>query len=67
VATNLWKSRPGVLAAVSPFADAGWRQRIYLACRWLYAPLYRRGMARGGAWYFTLAERIKGMLLRGTR
>ena len=46
---------------------AGWRRRAYVVCRRLYAPLYRRGLARGGAWYLPLAERIKGALLRATR
>jgi glycosyltransferase involved in cell wall biosynthesis/GT2 family glycosyltransferase len=62
LAASLWDGPRG---SVSPVA--AWRRRIYAVCRWMYAPLYRRGLERGGAWYLSLAERLKGALLRASR
>ena len=51
--------RPGEAAG-----RADWRERLYAACRVLYGPLYRRGLERGGAWYFPLAQRVKALIVR---
>jgi glycosyltransferase involved in cell wall biosynthesis len=63
----LWHAWEGGRAAAAPGLPAGrvrWRERVYAACRVLYAPLYRRGVERGGAWYFPIAERIKRWLVQ---
>jgi glycosyltransferase involved in cell wall biosynthesis len=41
-----------------------WRVPVYQMLQSLYEPLYRRGVRRGGAWYFPLAAKIRDRLLR---
>jgi glycosyltransferase involved in cell wall biosynthesis len=57
---HAWHSGSARVLATGPT----WRERVYTACRVLYGPLHRRGVERGGAWYFPLASRIKSALLR---
>jgi glycosyltransferase involved in cell wall biosynthesis/GT2 family glycosyltransferase len=64
VADVLWASRAGAHGLIAPAKGVTWRDRVYTVCRWLYGPLYRRGMARGGAWYFAIANKLKGALLQ---
>lgn len=66
VCDDLWAKR-GLLATLTKRSGLDWRQRIYALCRTLYEPLYRRGAARGGAWYFGIAERLKIALLDARR
>jgi hypothetical protein len=60
-----WHGRLGVPAAGGATEEPTWRDRVYAACRVLYAPLHRRGLERGGAWYVPIAERVKAALVRG--
>ena len=63
----MWHHRPADVptapVAASPPQRSEWRARVYAACRVLYGPLHRRGVERGGAWYFPIAERVKRWLL----
>jgi glycosyltransferase involved in cell wall biosynthesis len=61
---HAWEGGGAVSAAGAAAGAARWRERVYAACRVLYGPLYRRGLERGGAWYFPIAERLKAALLR---
>ena len=63
LADGLWQARGAAFGAIAPSNSMTWRERVYTVCRWLYGPLYRRGVARGGAWYLTLADKLKGALL----
>jgi glycosyltransferase involved in cell wall biosynthesis/GT2 family glycosyltransferase len=64
LAERLWNERNGSHALWNALNGPGWRIQIYALLRSLYEPLYIRGVKRGGAWYFPVAEKIKGMLLR---
>jgi glycosyltransferase involved in cell wall biosynthesis len=63
LADSPWNERyrPHGIRSVSRNID--WRAIAYVVLRWLYEPFYRRGVRRGGAWYFTVANRVKQFLL----
>lgn len=51
------------LQVAALFYPVHWRAGAYAMLRWAYDPFYRRGVKRGGAWYFPVAGKIKQMLL----
>ena len=60
---QLWNERNGNHRTWNIFKSTDWRGEIYLLLKRIYEPFYRRGVKRGGAWYFPVAEKIKQMLL----
>jgi hypothetical protein len=61
---QLWNERNGAPRILSVFNRTDWRMQMYLVFRRIYEPFYHRGMKRGGAWYFPLADKLKQTLLR---
>jgi glycosyltransferase involved in cell wall biosynthesis len=61
---QLWSERNGSRPIWNMLNRAEWRVTTYSLLRLLYGPLYRRGVKRGRAWYFPMAEKLKGALLR---
>lgn len=61
---QLWNEKNGAPRILSVFDRTDWRMQMYLVFRRIYEPFYHRGMKRGGAWYFPLADKLKQTLLR---
>jgi glycosyltransferase involved in cell wall biosynthesis len=61
---TLWNQRKAPFSTGWRSDGLDWRVPVYRLLKSLYEPLYRRGVRRGGAWYFPLAETIKDTLLR---
>jgi glycosyltransferase involved in cell wall biosynthesis len=61
---QLWNERNGAPRIWGVFNRTDWRMQMYLVFRRIYEPFYNRGMKRGGAWYFPLADKVKEALLR---